>query len=112
MNPQLGMFGKPRLGRLPELTIPMLIALRAIELAGGRPLHAVRFRHPGDGKDYRVSTAVLRHLIRDGLIEVMGVAPAVYRVTRLGGGRRGGGRGCDGEAARAAAEGGAAQALG
>jgi hypothetical protein len=105
------MFGKPRLGRLPELTIPMLIALRAIELAGGRPLHAVRFRHPGDGKDYRVSTVVLRHLNRDGLIEVMGVAPAVYRVTRLGG-SGGGGRGCDGEAARAAAEGWAAQALG
>jgi len=72
------------LRRVPELTEAMRLALAAIEIAGCRPLSEQRFRFPGDNGEYEVSAVVLQRLIRKGLIEVMGLGPAVYRVTKLG----------------------------
>src|SRR5215472_2574028 len=81
---QLGLFPPSRNRRVPELTVAMRLALAAIELCGGGPLSERRFNHPGGGPPYEVSARVLRRLIREGLIEVMGASPAVYRVTYLG----------------------------
>ena len=82
-------FERWRRRRLPQLTDPMRVMLRAIDLAGGDGLSAGNFRRPGGqawhcvfGKGH--GARVLRRLLALGLIEVMGVSPARYRVTRLG----------------------------
>jgi hypothetical protein len=75
------------LRRVPELTGPMRLALEAIELCNGRPLSEARFRRHADGDGVSVvqfSPRVLKRLICEGLIEVMGLAPAVYRLTKPG----------------------------
>src|SRR6516165_428455 len=66
------------LRRVPEVTWEMHVHLAAIELAAGRPLCEVRFGN-GEGTEWRPDAGVLRRLIREGLIEVMGLGPAVYR---------------------------------
>jgi hypothetical protein len=42
------------------------------------------FNRAGGGEDYAVQTRVLRDLLSKGLIEVVSLGPAVYRVTKLG----------------------------
>jgi hypothetical protein len=69
---------EPRLVEIPRLTGTQWRLLGDLELVGCRAL---------EGRGWRVGRArarVLRELIRMRLIEVMGVQPAVYRVTRLG----------------------------
>ena len=83
MNPQLGLFPRSPSQRVPALTEAMRLALEAVELAGGGALCERRVSRPGGGEAYEVDARVLRRLIREGLIEVMGLAP-VYRVTKLG----------------------------
>ena len=69
--------------RVPRLTDAMRVGLKAVELAGGRPLCEMCFQH--DGRNgYEVSAPVLKRLLRLRLIEVMGLGPAVYRLTKLG----------------------------
>jgi hypothetical protein len=77
-------FERWRRSRAPRLTEAMRLALAAVELCGGGPLSARRFSRPGGGGAYRVEARVLRRLIREGLVQVMSLQPAVYRVTRLG----------------------------
>jgi len=83
---------------VPALTEAMRLALEAVELAGGGALCERRVSRPVGGEAYEVDARILKQLIREGLIEVMGLAPAVYRVTKLGrlarkaAGRVGGGR--------------------
>lgn len=75
---------------LPRLTAEQRVLMAAIDLAGGRPLCEVELRHP-DGREYTFTewgegqrVTAFRRLIRDGLVEVVSMGPAVYRVTRLG----------------------------
>jgi hypothetical protein len=72
-----------RFARVPGLTLEMRLALDAVELCGGRAFCERSFVLFGGG-GYRVKSRVLKRLIREGLIEVMGLGPAVYRVTKLG----------------------------
>jgi hypothetical protein len=85
MERQLEML-TPREGlrRIPELTEPMRLALTAIELCGGLPLAVRRLSRVGSSEPYEVDARVLKRLIRERLIEVVSLAPAVYRVTKLG----------------------------
>ena len=94
MNPQLGLFPRSPGQRVPELTLPMRMALEAIELCAGEPFCGRQFRRPG-GDPYQITAGILRKLLREGLIEVMGLGPAVYRLTKLG--RVARGRGVDDE---------------
>jgi hypothetical protein len=84
MNPQLGLFPRSPSQRVPALTEAMRLALEAVELAGGGVLCEPRVSRSGGGEAYEVDARVLKRLIREGLIEVMGLAPAVYRVMKLG----------------------------
>jgi hypothetical protein len=72
-----------RFARVPRLTLEMRLALDTVELCGGRAFCERSFVLFGGG-GYRVKSRVLKRLIREGLIEVMGLGPAVYRVTKLG----------------------------
>jgi hypothetical protein len=83
MNPQMQMWLGPT-RRIPVLTEGMRLTIAAIDLAGGRPLSEARFNRAGGGEDYAVQTRVLRDLLSKGLIEVVSLGPAVYRVTKLG----------------------------
>ena len=83
MNPPLGLFPRSPGQRVPELTLPMRIALEAIELCAGEPFCGRQFRRPG-GDPYQITARILRKLLREGLIGVMGLGPAVYRLTKLG----------------------------
>jgi hypothetical protein len=71
------------LRKVPELTLAMRIALEAIELCAGEPFCGRQFRRPG-GDPYQITAGILRKLLREGLIEVMELGPAVYRLTKLG----------------------------
>ena len=76
-----------RFARVPDLTVPMRLVLEAIELCNGLPLSEVGLSRIGGGV-WRIGLKnrkrVLRRLLAEGLIEVMGASPAVYRVTTLG----------------------------
>ena len=71
------------LRKVPGLTLEMRLALDAVELCGGRAFCERSFVLFWGG-GYRVKSRVLKRLITEGLIEVMGLGPAVYRVTTLG----------------------------
>ena len=75
------------LRRVPRLTEGRELVLEAIELGGGI-ITERDFRHVSYGSVWRIGEKnrkrVLRRLIGEGLIEVMGASPAVYRVTALG----------------------------
>ena len=75
-------------GRVPRLTAGMRVMMAAVELAGSRPVSEVRFGRTQDRRAWvageRKAKRVLRELIGLGLIEVMSLSPARYRVTRLG----------------------------
>jgi len=75
--------GREGLRRVPELSDAMRLTLTAVELCAGAPLWQRRFRRPGR-EGYIVSPRALKRCIREGLVEVVSLAPAVYRVTRLG----------------------------
>ena len=76
------------LRRIPRLSMAERLALEAILLAGGRSLSEVEFSGVNGGVGYCAlwwkQAGVLRGLIREGLVEVMSLGPAVYRVTKLG----------------------------
>ena len=69
---------------VPRLTVGMREVLEAVERCEGRPLSEVRFTRRG--REWRVDTRMMRRvmkrLLREGLIEVMGLGPAVYRLTK------------------------------
>ena len=67
---------------LPALTEDMRLVLDAIVICDGIALCDCSFTR--GGVRYGISVHVLKHLLRDGLIEVMGLSPAVYRLTKLG----------------------------
>ena len=52
-------------------------------MCGGEPFCGRQFRRPG-GDPYQITAGILRKLLREGLIEVMALGPAVYRLTKLG----------------------------
>jgi hypothetical protein len=83
MNPQLGLFPRSLGQRVPELTLPMRIALEAIELCAGEPFCGRQFRRPW-GDPYQIRRGFCANRYGRGLIEVMGLGPAVYRLTKLG----------------------------
>ena len=62
-------------GTVPRLTAREWRALQHLEVIAGYPL-----TQTGVG----ISTGILRRLIRAGCIQVMGLSPARYRVTKLG----------------------------
>src|SRR5262245_39441710 len=82
MRPQLIPLAPTR--PLPELTEGMRLALIAIELAAGRPLCEVKFARPDGEVGYKARSVELRKLLRKGLIAVVSLSPAVYRITKLG----------------------------
>ena len=84
MNPQPGL--SPRsAAEVPELTEAMRLALQWIDWLEGRPLcEHLHFRRMDQAERRSISAPVLRKLIRLGLVEVMGLAPGRYRVTKLG----------------------------
>ena len=85
MNPQLGLSPRSVPQRVPELTEAMRLALQWIEWLEGRPLcEHLHFRRMDEAERRSISAPVLRKLIRLGLVEVMGLAPGRYRVTKLG----------------------------
>jgi hypothetical protein len=72
---------------VPRLTVPMRVALEAIVLADGLPLVERDFVRAGERwrlSASRSNVRVLKRLLAEGLIEVMGLGPAVYRLTKLG----------------------------
>ena len=77
-----------RRGRYPRLSEGMRRVLDAIELSPGGLLSEVNFRRYGGGGPWSASNRetkrLLRGLIELGLVEVMGISPGRYRVTRLG----------------------------
>ena len=89
-------FERWRRKRLPEITEEQRAVMTAIELACGRPLSLVGFRMVAGGKRWRRVASgadwrskldgakAVRCLVRRGLMEVVGLGRAVYRVTRLG----------------------------
>ena len=82
-------FERWRRGRLPRLDGEAVLMLMAVWLAGGRALSEVHFRRAGGGRWYLDwgkghGRRILRRLIRERLIEVVGLSPARYRLTRLG----------------------------
>ena len=84
-------FERWRRQRLPKISAAERLAMVAIELCRGRPLSAVKFRLATEGEEWRalwrrrgMAKRLLRRLIDAGLIEVVSLGPAVYRVTRLG----------------------------
>ena len=89
-------FERWRRKRLPKITDEQRVVMIAIDLAYGRPLSVVGFRMVAGGKRWRRPAAgqqwrskyngakALRVLLARGLIEVVSLGPAVYRVTRLG----------------------------
>ena len=74
------------LRRVPSLSAGMMAMIDGIEAAGGRPFSQVRFLRRGVAYEIedRSRKRILVRLLREGLIEVMGLSPAVYRVTELG----------------------------
>ena len=71
--------------RVPELSDAMRLALQWLEVLGGRPLSEhPNFRREDEAERRSIRPVVLKKLIRLGLIEVMGLSPARYRVTKLG----------------------------
>ena len=81
-------FERWRRRRLPLLTAQQRLVLAAIVLAAGRPLSEVSMREVGVMRDFDVRGwkrgGVFKRLLAMGLIEVVSLSPAVYRVTRLG----------------------------
>ena len=85
MNPQLGLSPRSVPQRVPESTEAMQLALQWIEWLERRPLREhLHFRRMDESERRSISAPVLRKLIRLGLVEVMGLAPERYRVTKLG----------------------------
>ena len=75
----------PPLVRVPDLSDAMRLALQWLEVLGGRPLSEhPNFRREDEAERRSIRPVVLKKLIREGLIEVMGLSPARYRVTKLG----------------------------
>ena len=74
------------LRRVLWLSAGMMAMIDGIEAAGGRPISEVRFLR--GGRPYEIGDRsrkrILVRLLRAGLIEVVGLGPSVYRVTRLG----------------------------
>ena len=63
----------------------MRLALQWLEMLEGRPLcEHLNFRRMDEAERRSIRPVVLKRLIREGLIEVMGLSPARYRVTKLG----------------------------
>jgi len=60
---------------IPRLTPEQWIGLTTLSHLGHQPLF---------GSAYKLNRRVLRALIRKGCIEVCGLTPAIYRVTKLG----------------------------
>ena len=75
------------LRRVPRLSVGMVAMIDGIEAAGGRPFSELKFLRRGVPYEIedRSRKRILVRLLRQGLIEVVGLSPAVYRVTRLGG---------------------------
>ena len=75
----------PPLVRVPDLSDAMRLALQWLEMLEGRPLcEHLNFRRMDEAERRSIRPVVLKRLIREGLIEVMGLSPARYRVTKLG----------------------------
>ena len=75
----------PPLVRVPDLSDAMRLALQWLEMLECRPLcEHPNFRQMDEAERRSIRPVVLKRLIREGLIEVMGLSPARYRVTKLG----------------------------
>ena len=74
------------LREVPRLSAGMMAMIDGIEAAGGRPFGELRFLQ--HGRPYliedRSRKRILVRLLHERLIEVVGLSPAVYRVTELG----------------------------
>jgi hypothetical protein len=81
--------GREGLRRIPKLTTPERLVLDAILVSIGGEFDLGRFKYLGwdhryRGKRLRPNRRILRQLLKEGLIEVMGLGPAVYRLTKPG----------------------------
>ena len=72
--------------RVPRLRVGMAAMIDGVELAAGAPFSRLRFTLGGRPYeiDDRSRKRILVRLLHARLIEVVGLSPAVYRVTRLG----------------------------